>query len=386
MSAVITNIGAGEERRSKTDRIRAESIGRDGIFVALALAHGLLLLLLPSIPLIGFGLWWNANTIAHNFIHRPFFRSRSANALFSCALTLLLGFPQSLWRARHLAHHAGKMPALRLHALLIVETGLALLLWSALLLASTAFALEVCLPGFLLGLGLCQLQGRYEHLRGTTSHYGRLYNWLFFNDGYHCEHHARPGARWSELPRLKAGGESGSRWPAVLRWLEGINLCALERLVLGSPRLQRFVLDRHERAFRRLLDGAPHLLDSVPQCKRIGIVGGGLYPRTAIVLSRLRPEARLALIDMSAENLSIARRHLSGAACEVEAINERFDASAGGSFDLLVIPLAYLGDREALYRRPPAPLVLIHDWIWRRRARGVVVSWLLLKRLNLVQR
>ena len=30
--------------------------------------------------------------------------------------------------------------------------------------------------------------------------------------------------------------------------------------------------------------------------------------------------------------------------------------------------------------------VLVHDWIWARRGRGVVVSWLLLKRLNLVAR
>ena len=51
---------------------------------------------------------WNANTIAHNFIHRPFFRARALNTAFSCYLSLLLGFPQSLWRARHLAHHGAQ--------------------------------------------------------------------------------------------------------------------------------------------------------------------------------------------------------------------------------------------------------------------------------------
>jgi hypothetical protein len=30
--------------------------------------------------------------------------------------------------------------------------------------------------------------------------------------------------------------------------------------------------------------------------------------------------------------------------------------------------------------------VIVHDWIWSRRARGVVVSWWLLKRANLVER
>ena len=46
--------------------------------------------------------------------------------------------------------------------------------------------------------------------------------------------------------------------------------------------------------------------------------------------------------------------------------------------DLVVIPLAFVGDRESvLYRAPPAPRVLVHDWIWRRRAdrrHSVVVS------------
>src|SRR5256885_2110276 len=77
----------------------------DALLVGLALLHGALLVLVPSVPLIGLGLWWNANTISHNFVHLPFFRSRSANVLFSAFLSLLMGFPQSLWAARHLAHH-----------------------------------------------------------------------------------------------------------------------------------------------------------------------------------------------------------------------------------------------------------------------------------------
>ena len=56
------------------------------------------------------------------------------------------------------------------------------------------------------------------------------------------------------------------------------------------------------------------------------------------------------------------------------------------STDLLVIPLGFDGDRQLLYDSPPAPLVLIHDWMWNRHAAGVPISWLLLKRLNLVRR
>src|SRR5215510_14392807 len=242
----------------------------DALFIALALAHGGLLWAWPSIPFIAIGLWWNANTIAHNFIHRPFFRARALNAAFSCYLSLLLGFPQSLWRARHLAHHGAQNPIeLRLAPL---DVGSALALWGAMLVFAPHFTLTVYLPGYLSGLGLCYLQGHYEHARGTISHYGTLYNLLVFNDGYHDEHHARPAANWRELPKHRADKTNESRWPPVLRWLEIVNLCALEATVLRSPCLQRFVLKRHEQAFRHL---------PLSRVDRIGIVGGGLFPRTA---------------------------------------------------------------------------------------------------------
>src|SRR5262245_56127769 len=84
---------------------RSTRVGRDGLFMTLAIGHAALLLAWPSMPLVAIGLWWNANTISHNFIHRPFFRAGAANSVFSFCLTLLLGFPQSVWRTRHLAHH-----------------------------------------------------------------------------------------------------------------------------------------------------------------------------------------------------------------------------------------------------------------------------------------
>jgi len=54
--------------------------------------------------------------------------------------------------------------------------------------------------------------------------------------------------------------------------------------------------------------------------------------------------------------------------------------------DLLIVPLAFDGDRPAIYARPPAAAVIVHDWIWRRRGVGCVVSIALLKRINLVRR
>src|SRR5262245_28036536 len=83
---------------------------RDTIFVSLAIAHAAALLVMPSIPLIAIGLWWNGNTISHNFIHHPFYRTATANRTFSIFLSLILGVPQSLWRQRHLEHHAESRP------------------------------------------------------------------------------------------------------------------------------------------------------------------------------------------------------------------------------------------------------------------------------------
>jgi Fatty acid desaturase len=347
----------------------------DALPVALASLHGALLLAVPAVPVVAVGLWWNSNTVAHYFLHRPFFRSRALNVAFALYLSVLLGVPQTLWRDRHLAHHAGRPWRLRLSRSLGVESALILTLWAALLALAPAFFLTAYLPGYVAGLGLCWLHGHYEHAGGgTISHRGSLYNFLFLNDGYHVEHHAHPGEHWTQLPAHADPAARLSSWPAVLRWLETPWLDQLERLVLRSPRLQRFLLDRHERAFAALLP-------SLPAVRRVAIVGGGLWPRTVLVLRRLMPAAKLIVIERSAENLAMARPMFP---VDVEVINDLYDPMRMNDFDLVVIPLALLGDREALYRDPPAPALLVHDWIWRRRGTGVVVSWLLLKRLNLV--
>src|SRR5499425_874122 len=93
----------------------------DALFVALAIAQGVWLIVQPSIALIALGLWWNANTISHNFIHTRFFRRRARNVLFSAYLSLLLGIPQSLWRRRHLAHHADRAVPWRIDRQDLVE-------------------------------------------------------------------------------------------------------------------------------------------------------------------------------------------------------------------------------------------------------------------------
>jgi len=346
------------------------------VLVALAIVHGAALVLVPSVGLVAIGLWWNANTIAHNFIHAPFFRSRELNTLFSLYLSAVLGIPQTLWRDRHLQHHAGRHRSFTLEPLLIVETGLVAGLWGAMAMLAPSFFARVYLPGYAIGLGLCFLQGYFEHARGTTSHYGRLYNLCFFNDGYHVEHHQRPGQHWTQLPKLAIADAQQSAWPPVLRWLDAFSLERLERIVLRSPLLQRFVLARHEHALRTLMA-------RIPDVTRVTIVGGGLFPRTALILRKILPDAALTIVDARREHIEIARQFLDD---RVVFRHELYDLRASDGADLVVIPLAFIGDRRSFYLRSPARWTLVHDWLWNRRAGGVLVSLWLLKRLNLVAR
>ena len=343
--------------------------------------HGAVLAAFPTAVVVGVGLWWCANTVSHNFIHGPFFRARWMNRVFSAYLSLLLGVPQTVWRERHLAHHAGRPWRFQWSAPLALEMGLLAGLWSLIFLANAKLLLLVYIPGLALGLALCWLHGHFEHARGTVSHYGSVYNVLFFNDGFHVEHHRRPGLHWSLLPRYIEPGAQRSRWPAVLRWLERVRssprtawLDQLERTVLRSALLQRALLRAHERAFRKLLPGLRH-------ARRIAIVGGGLFPRSALILRRLLPETRLTVIDVSRESLDQAMPLLPQG---VEIVNEAYDPEAHGGYDVVVFPLAFRGDRASLYRGERPAARVVHDWIWRPRGSSAIVSCFLLKRLNLV--
>jgi Fatty acid desaturase len=337
--------------------------------IALALLHGLILVVLPVWPVIALGVWWNSNTISHNFIHRPFFRDRWANRLFSAYLSALLGIPQALWRDMHLAHHAGTSWRGKITGQIAAESALVLAVWMALALGSPRFFLAVYLPGYGAGLALCALQGYYEHFRqGAVSHYGTIYNFLCFNDGYHAEHHMYPGAAWRDLPSRKLDRAFTSRWPALLRWMDVFSLEQLERLVLRSTALQSFVLSRHRKAMAALIPAG---------VERVTIVGGGLFPRTALAIRELLPRAQIVVIESNADHIAIARQFIENVEFEQRRYGgEQLDC------DLAVIPLSFHGDREGLYQHPPARRVLIHDWIWHRRGKGRPVSLWLLKRIN----
>lgn len=347
---------------------------RDRLPVGLAGAHAAVLLSLPPWWVVAVLSWWNANTIAHQFTHRRFFRARGLDDAFSLALSLLLGFPQRLWRQRHLAHHRARRWRFRGERGLPREGIATVLVWAGWAMLAPAWFLAAWLPGFCAGQLLCWLQGDGEHLGGTTSIHAPWWNRLFLNDGYHVEHHREPQRHFRELPAARLAGTRTSAWPPVLRWLDRPWLCVLERALLRCSWLRRSVLRVHRRALGELLAG-------VPTPRTVVIVGGGLFPRTAILLRQLLPDAAITVLDADAAHLAVAAAWLPA---DVRVQHGAFTPGATLAVDLVVLPLALHGDRTLCYERPPAPLVLIHDWCWRRCGHGRVVAWWLGKRLNLV--
>ena len=201
---------------------------------------------------------WNINSIAHNQIHNPYFVSAALNRAFSMLLSLTLGFTQTDYHYVHLRHHAGNSDrpgpdGETIDPLSIYRrgddgqpenvwaytflsyfrdaptrdfssmTGRRRLdaLWSRAEMAAVAVfygllalydwrAILALLPFYYLGHSLSSLNGWYEHFGGNpdlpmawgVSSYNRLYNWLWFNNGYHAEHHYRPRHHWTQMKNL----------------------------------------------------------------------------------------------------------------------------------------------------------------------------------------
>jgi fatty acid desaturase len=215
---------------------------------------------LGGAALYALAIGWNQDSVAHNFIHNPFFRSKLLNRLTEYALTLENGVPQTMYRYVHMRHHAGnsdrpdadgrtidpisiyrngadgkaeamlpyvfmgfwrdddpftvareiaaKRPAEGARALreFWVMAGI----YVVLLVLRWDFVL-VLAPFYYLGQSLSFLIAYYEHLGGDpeapiaagVSSYEPIYNLLFLNNGYHAEHHYRPQQHWTQMKALR---------------------------------------------------------------------------------------------------------------------------------------------------------------------------------------
>src|SRR5690348_16856574 len=57
--------------------------------------------------LYALGISWNINSVSHNFLHTPYFRSHALNRAFSLLESVTLSFSQTFYTWVHLRHHEG---------------------------------------------------------------------------------------------------------------------------------------------------------------------------------------------------------------------------------------------------------------------------------------
>ncbi|HEV3235931.1 MAG TPA: fatty acid desaturase [Gemmataceae bacterium] len=200
---------------------------------------------------------WNMQCISHNFIHNPYFKNDWLNRAFGVLESLALGVPHVLYHHYHMNHHFGdndrKGPdgttrdwssiyrhgqgdqpeafwryclvsffrvelgpvvrvAARHHQLpqLAVETLALGGFWATMAVVNWRYFLFFYLPSYYLGWVLSYAEGYLEHYgampgndyANSVSSYNRLYNFLWFNNGYHQEHHWDPKMHWTRMKQL----------------------------------------------------------------------------------------------------------------------------------------------------------------------------------------
>lgn len=202
----------------------------------------------------------NYQCVAHNFLHNPFFRTAWLNNFFSVLNSLSLGVPQTLYKYHHLNHHQfnndprdSKTGTTRDHSstfrhartlgreeniltyalfgplrtdlvslykaahshrrgtMVWVEAAAMLAFAVILVRLNPPYAVKFLLPVWYLGQAAALAENYLEHhfaipgdrLTDSVSCYNRLYNVLWFNNGFHQEHHFRPTVHWTKISELR---------------------------------------------------------------------------------------------------------------------------------------------------------------------------------------
>ena len=229
---------------------------------------------------------WNINGISHNFIHTPYFKPRWMNYGFSLLESLAIGFSQTYYHWVHMRHHAGNSDRQDAEGNTIdwlsiyrhgkngkpesvwgytflsffrddmddIHAAIAkrrpfdarwgkFELWAFIGMVLLAFtydwkAVLFMFPFYYLGNCLSSLNGYYEHLHSNpgkpiawgVSSYNRFYNWLWFGNGYHAEHHYRPRCHWTKIRELhkQIAGEQMREGVHVISTCHAIGFLAKE--------------------------------------------------------------------------------------------------------------------------------------------------------------
>jgi len=232
----------------------------DSLLVLITLAQvGLLLLpFVTEISLLGlcalvvlnvFLIGTNYQCVAHNFIHNPFFKDPALNRGFSLINSLGIGLPQSLYRIHHIEHHRhnnnperdesstyfhgkfGQEENIFSYSILgVLRTDLVMLYKQArnksilinleviffvaflVLLAQLNWRLTLgyVVTSYVLGQIFALWENYCEHhfadytdrKRDSVSCYNSLYNLIWFNNGFHQEHHFAPQIHWTMVPQM----------------------------------------------------------------------------------------------------------------------------------------------------------------------------------------
>lgn len=124
-----------------------------------------------------------------------------------------IGLPVARGREAALHELAAKAPGKRAGELLQLRLDRAAQLATLVVCVAVSWrwTLACYLPAFYLALVLVNVQNYHEHygampgqrFANSVSYYGRIYNLLTFNDGYHQEHHLQPHAHWRAMPRVR---------------------------------------------------------------------------------------------------------------------------------------------------------------------------------------
>jgi len=121
---------------------------------------------------------------------------------------------------------------------------------AAFVVISWQFTVLCYIPAFCTALCLVNVQNYYRHYGAdpssrtadSVSYYGRLYNLLSLNDGYHQEHHLSPATHWSKLPALRERNRA--------------KLDGTQRVISSVPAMIGF-LDRRRVQLHRSVASAP---------------------------------------------------------------------------------------------------------------------------------
>jgi hypothetical protein len=171
---------------------------------------------------------------------------------------------------------------------------------------------------------------------------------------------------------------------AFLNRLQSSCLVGLEHLALRSKPIQRWMVFTHRRAFQTLLAQIPQA-----RLEHVVIVGGGMFPRTLLILLDLLPRASFTVIEKERRHIEQARLILqahAGISARIHFVEACFLPGQPLEADALVLPLAFLGHRTALYQQMPTAYTFVHDWLWQHKTpKSARVSCWLLKRINLVE-